>query len=342
MRSLSVSHKMRRPSRVMAVAFGLSVLMVAVSLCVGRYPLSLSQIWGVVAKGGNGETLGADRVFLHVRLPRVILVFFSGGSLALAGATLQGMMRNPLVSPDIIGVSAGASLGAAVAIVLVGARSGALQAWAFGGGLLAVLAAYSLSRATGGSVISLVLSGIIINALAQAGVSLLKYVADPFSQLPALEFWLLGGFYNGDWKKLLSVVPGLSLGCLAILLLRWQVNVLSQGEEEAQALGVRLYATRLSLICACALLVACVVSVAGTVGWVGLVAPHMARLLGGNDHKIVLPLSFACGGNLLLLADTLARTWTMAEIPVSVITAVVGAPFLAYLLWKVGAQSWDK
>ena len=327
------------PPNIITGGLVLSLALLLFSLCVGRYPLSWSQLMGIITGGAD---TGAQRIFWYVRLPRALLVLVAGGGLALAGTVLQGIMQNPLISPDIIGVSAGASLGAAVAIVMMGADPKTIQLLAFVGGITATLTAYFLSRATGGSIISLVLSGIIINALAQAGVSLLKYIADPLQELPSLEFWLLGGFYSADWKRLLSILPALVLGCAVIIVLRWQVNVLSQGEEEALALGTPVSILRLVLVAAAALLVAAVVSVAGMVGWIGLVAPHIARLLVGNNHKLTLPLSFSAGGSLLLLADTLARTLTRAEIPVSVVTALVGAPFLAYLLWKVGEEPWNR
>lgn len=327
------------PQRMVTGGLALSLALLLFSLCLGRYPLSLSQLVGVIT--GTADT-GVQRVFWYVRLPRALLVLLAGGALALAGAVLQGIMQNPLVSPDIIGVSAGASLGAALAIVMMGADPKTIQLWAFAGGLTATFMAYFLSRASGGGIIGLILSGVIINALAQAGVSLLKYVADPLQELPSLEFWLLGGFYTADWKRLLSILPALILGSIVIILLRWQVNVLSQGEEEALSLGTPVPILRLVFIAAAALLVAAVVSVAGIVGWIGLVAPHIARLLVGNNHKLTLPLSFSAGGSLLLVADTLARTLTRAEVPVSVVTALVGAPFLAYLLGKVGEQPWNR
>jgi iron complex transport system permease protein len=313
------------------------------AICLGRYPLSFGEIVQLLTEPvlkTSGYENSSYLVFWFIRFPRAILVFISGAALAASGTVLQGIFKNPLVSSDILGVSSGASLGAAIAIVLWNASPGVIQLCAFCGGIIAVTLAYNLARvAMANALVSLVLAGIIINALSSAGISLLKYLADPYQQLPALEFWLMGGFHNADWKKIKFIIPVLILGMLLVILLRWHVNILSLGDDEAKSLGLPAALYRAVLIAASTFLVVSVVSVAGNVGWIGLVAPHITRFLVGNNHLKSIPASIFIGSSILLLADTLARTLTSSEIPISIITSLVGAPFLGYLLWKVGRQT---
>lgn len=324
----------------------LPLVVLVFSLFIGRYPLDVSEVLAQVYSfitTGTLEWSSPLSVLWYVRLPRAVLVLAAGGALALAGTVLQGLFRNPLVSPEIIGVTSGASLGAALAIVVWGSSAGGVQVWAFLGGLVAVAAAYNLANVAGrNSVVSLVLAGIIVNALATSGVSLLKYFSDPYQDLPALEFWLMGGFFTADWGKLAGILPTLLAGSAVIILLRWKVNILSLGEEEALTLGVRVNLIRVLLVGAATVIVAAVVSVAGMVSWIGLVAPHVVRFMVGNNHVRTLPLSISIGGALLLVADTLARTVTASEIPISIVTSLVGAPFLGYLLLKVGNEHWNR
>lgn len=317
-----------------------------ISIFIGRYPLDFSavmeQLYSFITTG-TMEWNSSMSVLWFVRLPRAVMVLLAGGAMALAGSVLQGLFRNPLVSPEIMGVTTGASFGAALAIVVLGGSPGSIQFWAFIAGLAAVAAVYNLANFTGkNSIVSLVLAGIIINSLASSGVSLLKYFSDPYQQLPALEFWLMGGFFTADWAKVTGIIPSIFIGSTVILLLRWKVNILSLGEEEALALGIRVNLVRCLLVGAAAVLVAAVVSVAGMVSWIGLVAPHVVRFMAGNNHVRTLPLSISIGGAMLLAADTIARTITTSEIPISIVTSFVGAPFLGYLLIKVGNEYWNR
>lgn len=324
----------------------LPLVVLIISLFTGRYPLDFSavmeQVYSLVTTG-TMEWNSSMSVLWFVRLPRAVMVLMAGGAMALAGSVLQGLFRNPLVSPEIMGVTTGASLGAAMSIVFWGGSPGNIQFWAFVAGLAAVAAVYNLANFTGrNSIVSLVLAGIIVNSLASSGVSLLKYFSDPYQQLPALEFWLMGGFFTADWPKVVGIMPAIIAGSGIILMLRWKVNILSLGEEEALALGIRVNLIRCLLVGAAAVLVAAVVSVAGMVSWIGLVAPHVVRFMVGNNHVRTLPLSISIGGAMLLAADTIARTATTSEIPISIVTSLVGAPFLGYLLIKVGNEYWNR
>lgn len=321
-----------------AVSFVIPIIVLAIAICIGRYTLNLGEILQILVSPllhSNVVDSTAYSVFWYIRLPRAVLVFFSGAALAIAGMVLQGIFKNPLVSADILGVSSGASLGAAIAIVLWNASPAMVQFSAFCGGILAVTLALNLARVSArDTLVSLVLAGIIISALSSAGITLIKYLADPYQQLPALEYWLMGGFHTADWKKFASVVPGLSIGMITLLLMRWQVNILSLGDDEAKSLGSSSSLYRAVFIAATTILVVSVVSVAGIVSWIGLVAPHITRLLVGNNHLVSIPVSISVGACMLLVADTICRSVTGSEIPVSIITSLIGAPYLGYLLWK--------
>ncbi len=318
----------------------LPLVVFLISLCIGRYPLAPGEMLKLLISPLTGQDTAASSsyvVFWLVRFPRAVLVLLAGGALALAGTLYQNVMRNPLVSPDILGVSAGASLGAAFSIVVWNSNPQGTQFAAFSGGIVAVFIAFNLAKlARGERIVGLILAGVIISSLASSGVTLLKYLADPLQQLPAIEYWIMGGFYTADWELVRSVLPSLFIATGIILSLRWQINVLSLGEEEALALGVRVPLLRGILVTAATILVASVVSVAGIVSWIGLVVPHIVRTMVGNDCLKSIPLSISVGGIVLLTADTLARTITTSELPISILTSMVGAPFLAYLLWNVG------
>ena len=310
--------------------------------CIGRYPLPAPDIARyLLAPASTIATEPAARVFWFVRAPRVVIVAMTGAALALSGAAFQGLFRSPLVSPDILGASSGASLGAGIAIVLLDGEAAVIQLLAFIGGLAAVWLATTLARlARRDATVTLVLAGLVVNAVTAAFVSLLKYLADPYDQLPALEYWLMGSFHLADWKHVIEFLPALVLGAGTILALRWRVNILSFGTEEAKAMGVNVRLVRTLLIAGATVLVAASTSVAGVVSWIGLAAPHVVRMAVGPDHRIVLPLSLSVGAVLLLAADTVARSLVSSEIPISVVTAFIGAPLLAYLMWRSSGDQW--
>ena len=331
-----MSADMRSCGVGLAVLLGVVVLAVAIALVSGAYPLALSDALGVLLDG-PGAAGEAGTVVWSLRLPRIAAGLLVGMALSAAGAAYQGMFRNPLVSPDILGVSAGAGLGAALAI-LAGLPLAAVQAFAFGGGLLAVGCVYfAASRVRHHDpVLALVLAGIAIGTLFAAGISLVKVLADPSVQLPSITFWLLGGLNAVTPADLAATAPALLAGLVPLALLRWRVNLLSLPDEEALALGVSVARLRLVLVAAATLATAAAVSVTGIIGWVGLVVPHVARLLVGPQFSRLLPASLLLGGGFLVATDTLARTAASIELPLGILTALVGAPFFLVLLARGG------
>lgn len=321
----------------------LVLAMALVALCLGPYPLAPGEALQALARGvlgGAGPLSPEEIVVVNVRLPRVAAALIVGGALAAAGATYQGLFRNPLVSPDILGVSAGASVGAALGIFW-SLPVFAIQGMAFAGGIATVSLVYLVAVSVRGRepVLVLVLAGVVVGALAGALVSLLKILADPYDQLPAITFWLLGTLSGVKMEDLATSAPIVIASLVPLVLLRWRMNVLSLGDDEARALGVEAGRLRLLFVAAATLMTASVVAVAGVVGWVGLVMPHVARMLAGPSFARMLPLAILLGGGYLLLVDTLARTLATTEVPLGILTAFVGAPFFLYLLAR-GRQAW--
>jgi len=323
------------------LAVALLVAVVLAACAAGKFPVAPGDLWRAVAARLTGTDAGlppgVETVVWSIRLPRVGAGLLVGAALAAAGTAYQGMFRNPLVSPDILGVSAGAGLGA-VAAIYIGLPTAAVQALAFAGGLAAVgavLAVAGLVRQRD-PVLVLVLAGVAVGALLGAGISLIKLLADPATQLPSITFWLLGGLHAVTPADLRATAPALLAGLVPLALLRWRVNLLALPDEEAQALGVSVGRLRLVLVAAATLATAAAVSIAGIVGWVGLVVPHVARLLVGPEFSRLLPASVLLGGGFLVAADTLARTAAPIELPLGILTALVGAPFFLFLLARSG------
>lgn len=301
-------------------------------LLLGKFPLTLTQVLHSLWSGGlNNDP--ADLVVWHLRLPRLAAAILVGSSLAAAGATYQAMFRNPLVSPDILGVSAGAGLGAVLGIFLALPLAG-VQLLAFLGGLIAVALVYMVSIANKrhDPVLILVLAGVAVGTLLGAGISLIKILSDPYTQLPTITFWLLGGLNTVSVKELIWALPFVLIGLGPVYLLRWRINLLSLSDTEAQSLGVNTGRLRVGLIFCATLMTAAAVSFTGIIGWVGLVIPHMARLLVGPEFSRLLPTSLLMGATFLLLTDNLARNASQMELPLGVLTALIGAPFFLYLL----------
>jgi len=325
------------PSVVFALSGAALLLLAVVSLGLGPYPLSPSEMLSIVAArlGGapHGLAPAAETVLLDIRLPRVAAAVLVGATLSGAGATYQSMFRNPLVSPDILGVSAGAGLGAALGIFLALPAVG-IQLLAFAFGMATVLVVYLISRAVRAHepVLVLVLAGVVMGTLAGASISLLKYLADPYDQLPAITFWLLGSLASVTGGDARSSLPLLAIGLAPLVLLRWRMNLMSLGDEEARALGVNVGALRAVFIAAATLITAAAVSISGVIGWVGLVIPHIARMLVGPDFGRLLPTSLLLGAAYLLAVDDLARNVSVLEIPLGILTAFLGAPFFLWLL----------
>lgn len=320
----------------MAWSVGILALLVAIlgALAVGRFPITPTQLWAILTGADTGT--GAI-VFWNIRAPRVAAAILVGACLAAAGAAFQGMFRNPLASPDLLGVSAGASLGAVLGIFL-GLPVAAVQGMAFAGGIAAVAAVAALSatvRGQGDPVLVLILAGIALGALMGAAISLLKILADPYNQLPAITFWLLGTLSGATPNDMVAAAPAAIMGLVLLLLLRWRLNLLTLGEDEARALGVNTAALRAGAVAGATLATASVTALAGAVGWIGLVVPHMARLLGGPDLRRLIPLSALLGAAFLLFVDTLARVAGRTELPLGILTAVLGTPLFLWLLVRL-------
>ncbi len=328
---------MPRNRKLIAVLLiALPIGLAFISLFMGRYPINPWMMLRVLASRiipitpDWPETV--ETVIFNIRIPRVLLAMGVGASLAISGAAFQGMFQNPLVSPDILGVTAGAGFGAALAILLTGSGL-AIQLSALCFGVIAVAFSYSISRIYRTTpTLMLVLSGIIVGSIFSALLSLIKYVADPHQKLPAIVFWLMGSLATVTQRDVLMAGPPIVLGVMGLLLVRWRINILSMGDEEARALGVKTELLKGIIILCCTAATASAVSVCGIIGWVGLVIPHIGRMLVGPDHRALLPASIALGAAYLLFIDNLARTVTSAEIPLGILTSIIGAPFFAYML----------
>ncbi len=319
------------------------VIAVVIGLTAGAYPVTFDGMMRSLGKllSGTQPQTPEERVLLSIRGPRVLAGLIVGAALAGAGVVYQGLFRNPLVSPDVLGVSAGAGLGAVVGIFL-SLPMFAIQGFAFIGGLATVTLVYAISAAVQGRdpTLVLVLGGVVVGALAGAAISLLKILADPYDQLPAITFWLLGSLASMRAGDVWSVLPAVAIGLVPLVLLRWRINVLSLGDEEARSLGVEAGRVRLVVIAAATLITASVVAISGVIGWVGLVIPHIARMLVGPNFERLLPAVMLMGAAYLVLVDTLARSLGRIEVPIGILTAVVGAPFFLWLLWR-GRHGWS-
>ena len=328
-----------------AVALAALIIGVLIAFTVGRYPIALSDLFSVFLGKLSGRPPDlppiVENVIWQVRGPRVVAAALVGAALAVAGTAFQGLFRNPLVSPDILGASSGAALGAVLGIFF-SLNVFAIQSLAFAGGLLAVAAVYLIGSAVRSRdpVLVLVLTGVVIGALLGAGVGLVKYLADPYNQLPAMTFWLLGSLAATTLSDLLPLFGPVAAGTLVLIALRWRMNVMSLPDEEARALGVPTGPLRVVIVAAATLVTSASVATAGIIGWVGLVVPHMARSLVGPDFARLIPAAALLGGGFLLVIDTVARTGAAIEIPLGILTAVVGTPFFIWLLTSV-SRTWS-
>jgi iron complex transport system permease protein len=320
----------------------LPVTLFFASFLVGRYPLTpIDVIMTILAKfiPSMHVSATASTVVWDIRLPRIVAAMLVGAALSVAGAAFQGTFKNPLVSPDILGVSSGAGFGAAVAILLVGIPL-VTQISAFAWGLVAVTLTYVIGRSIKSSqILIMVLSGMAIGSLFNALISLCKYMADPFEKLPQIVYWLMGSLSAVDNNEVFIASIPIILGITVLFLLRWRLNILAMGDEEAQSLGIETQKLRMIIICCCTLITASAVSISGIIGWVGLVIPHISRILVGPDHKNLLPATICLGASFLLLVDNISRTILITEIPIGILTALIGAPFFLYLLRR-GQGRW--
>ena len=328
----------------------MAVILVAcilLSFLFGRYPVPFRELCGILANkflsifGLGIEPFWTDAMqaaVWNVRLPRVIMSVLVGACLSAAGAAYQGVFQNPMAAPDVLGASAGAGFGAALAIY-VGLSSMYITFAAFGMSLLTVVLVFWVSRhAKGERVLGLVLAGIMVSSLFQAGTSFIKLAADPTNKLPEITYWLMGSLSGAKWSELGFVIWPMLLGLVPLFLLRWRLNVLAMGDDEARAMGVDAGRLRIWLIIAATLVTAASVSVSGMIGWVGLVIPHMVRRICGSDYRWLMPGCMLGGGIFLLIVDNLSRNISTSGIPIGILTAFVGAPFFLLLITGRGER----
>jgi iron complex transport system permease protein len=336
----SQSVDVKRNRRILIILMITFFISAVASLFIGRYTV---PIWDYVfyLKSlflGNEIEFSSTTISVinQIRMPRIMTALIVGGSLAMSGAAYQGVFRNPMVSPDILGASAGAGFGAAIGILFSMPAMG-IQLLSFVCGLAAVGMSYLIGKKVGhreNITLVLVLAGIVISALFSAFISITKYLADPYSKLPEITFWLMGSLSSTTMHDLIFVLPPIIISAVALLLLRWRLNVLVFGDEEASALGMDTQKYRMVIIVCSTLLTASVVSISGQIGWVGLVIPHFSRIIVGPNYKYLLPTSFLVGGWYLLLVDNISRNLLRVEIPLGILTAIIGAPLFIGLLLR--------
>ena len=313
------------------------------SFLIGRYPVSpidvvKTLLCPIFPQLQVSQTI--TTIVFEIRLPRILGALIVGAALAMAGAAFQSIFQNPLVSSDLLGVSNGAGFGAALAILISGTNI-ITQIFAFIFGIISVSITYLISKAyKAGGILILVLSGVAISAFFNALISAIKFIADPDDKLPEIVYWLMGSLASITMDKLIMIAIPIIIGFLILFLLRWQMNILAMGDEEAQSLGLDPSKTRLLIIIGCTLLTSAAVSVSGIIGWIGLIIPHMARMIVGPDNKILLPASLSLGASFLLLVDNISRAVISIEIPIGILTAIIGVPIFLYLL-KQGYSEWS-
>lgn len=327
---------MDRKYRVCMITGCIATLFLAlIALCLGQYTIALQDVIKVLALQ-KVDLVNAETVIFNIRIPRILVSLVVGSGLATAGASFQALFSNPLATPDTLGCANGASFGAALGILL-GLNALGIQISALIFGILAVVLVFVFTRYRhANQIMMIILGGMVVSSLFSALVSLIKYVADPNDVLPVITFWLMGSFSNSTIRSLYTGVPMIVLGMVVLYLMRYRMNALSLKEEEAASLGINVRQNRMIVIVASSLITASVVSMCGVVGWVGLLIPHISRMLFGNNHTKVIPGCIVFGALFMLIIDTIARCMYQAEIPVSILTAIIGAPVFLLLLRKTG------
>jgi len=330
-----------RKGKYYVIAFAIVFAVIFVlSFAIGKYPISPGELirvfFGKLTNAPQTWANEVELVIFKIRMPRVLAGAMIGAGLSVAGASYQGLFRNPLVSPDVLGASAGAGFGASLSI-LMGMSYAIVSASAFVFGIAAVGTAYLIStRARRNTTLGMVLAGIMISSLFTSGISFIKLIADPHNVLPSITFWLMGSIAGvREDRLLLAAIPILG-GMLLLFILRWKLNLLTTGEDEARSMGVNTKLMRIIVVSAATLITSACVAISGLIGRVGLVIPHFARLLVGYDYRVMLPVSILMGASFMLLVDILARSLATAEIPLGILTALVGAPFFLYLIMDRG------
>lgn len=332
---------MKQYNRNNLVVISLGVLLVIAiifSFRLGRYPIHIKELLGIlISRIYPIEQFWTNRVetiLFNIRLPRIILSCLVGCCLSASGAAYQGVFQNPMAAPEILGASAGAAFGAALAILNHG-NSYTITISAFSFSILTVALVYIISkRAKGNTILGLILSGIMVSSIFSAGTSFIKLVADPNDQLPAITYWLMGSLNGAKINHIKFVIIPMAIGFIPLLLLRWRMNILTMGDDEAKTMGVNSNRVRLIVIICSTLITASSVSVSGMIGWVGLVIPHLSRKLVGNNYRHLLPTSMLFGSIFLLMVDNVSRNLLATEIPLGILTSFIGAPFFIYLITR--------
>lgn len=308
----------------------LPILTALASLMLGRIFIAPSEVFSALFKDPDIKPLILMTV-TQIRLPRILLALLAGAGLSVAGCVFQSLFDNPLATPDTLGVASGASFGAALALLLHLGMVG-VQLTSFTFGLVAVILTFLAGSGKSKGMSAIVLSGIMIGSLFSSLVSLIKFVADEESELPAITYWLMGSLSGAGYKNLIFGAPAILFGLIVIYLIRWKLNLLPLREEEAVSTGVNIKALRVVTMLCATLMTASVISMCGQVGWVGLLIPHMCRMMVGSNHKRLIPFSISIGAAFMVAVDTVARSATASEIPISILTAIIGAPFFIYLM----------
>ena len=325
---------------ILLAAFLLAAVIISAAL--GRYPISVREIFGIIGSKIFAVTpfwtATQESLLLIHRIPRILLACLVGCCLSTAGASYQGVFQNPMAAPDILGASSGAALGAALAILL-GLGSTMIIVFAFSASLLTVfIVIYVGNRVKGKRVVGLILTGIMVSSLVSSGTSFIKLIADPQDQLPAITYWLMGSLNGTQPEDVKFAVIPMLIGLIPMLLLRWRLNILTFGDEEAKTMGINAKRLRTVVIICSTLVTAASVSVSGMIGWIGLVIPHLARRLVGNNYKALMPATMLMGALFLLIVDDISRTLFTTEIPIGILTSLIGAPFFIYLISRDGEQ----
>jgi len=337
------NNKKKIASKLLAL-FGLLVIAIILSIFLGRYSISPNEILILLKSKLMAVTYSdlkiAEHIIFEIRLPRVLIAALVGAGLSIVGASLQGIFQNPLVSPDILGVSSGAGFGAALGILFTSGIGLMTASLSFLFGLISVLLTLSMVRVKGQSqTMSYILAGIIVTSVFTALTSLIKYVADTEDQLPSIVFWLMGSFANKSFYDLKLIILPILLGILGLIALRWRLNILSLGDEEAFSLGINPKRIRIAVILFSTVITAACVMVSGIIGWVGLVIPHICRQMFGVAHDRLIPTSCLLGASFMVIVDCVARNLTPAEIPIGILTALIGAPFFALIYSRMKGES---
>ncbi len=329
---------------IVTVLFTLPALFMFISLFIGRYPISLLDVVKILVLKSDKDIPGISSmqqaIIWNLRMPRAILGLMVGGSLAISGGALQGLFKNPLVDTGILGVNAGAGFGAALSVVIFN-NIYLTYIFAFGFGILAVFLSYLTGRIYNKTpAVMLVLGGIVVSSIFVALLSFVKYLADPYDQLPTIVFWLMGSLARASYQDIVIAMVPMMLGIIGLIMIRWRINVISMGDREAHTLGLNVRLTKIVVVLCTSMATAGAVCVSGTIGWIGLIIPHIGRMVVGNDNRLLLPASLSLGACFLIAIDSLGRILTGTELPLNILTALIGGPFYIYLLRKTKGGGW--